>query len=129
MITWDAGSDDEPPSPSPPPSQQLSLSPSDDLPGSSSQHGNTNTSREQTAEGFGGHLDSVDIDEHELQLAGSDEDVLRDSIDDIAIAAPSIDADAETDEDTVEQDMNSEDDTDLFIVSSSVSSILNLTVS
>ena len=132
VITWDAGSDEEPPSPLPLLSQQLSLSPSHDLPGSSSQYENTITSSEQTAEGFSKQLDSIDNDEHDPDLAGSDEDVLRDSTDEIATAHPDTDADVEAEADadvyTVEGETTSEDDTDLFIVSSSVSSNPDLIV-
>ena len=141
MITWDTRSDkdeaNEPPSPLPPPSQQQSLSPSYDLPGSSSQP--KNTTREQIAEGFGGQLDSVNNNKHEMQPAGSDEDVLRGgdkdisrgsnknvlrgSTNEIAIAPPDTDVEVEADADidTIEEETDSEDNRDLFIVSSFVS--------
>ena len=75
-------------------------------------------------EGFGRPIYSIDNNEHELQMAGRGEDILRGSMDDIA---PSTHA--EMDEDTIKQDTNSNDGTDRYIARSSISSILVLTVS
>ena len=56
-------------------------------------------------------------------MRGGDKDVLRGSTDEIAIAPPDTDIEVEAgaDMDTVEEETDSEDDTDLFIVSSFVS--------